>query len=142
MFLIDTNVVSAMMQRTRSPEVAAWISQQQPDLLFTASVCQAEILAGIAILSEGRRRRDLASAAHAVFSEDFEGRVLAFDMSAATAYAEIFAARRRTGRPVATLDLMIAAIARSHGASVVTHNVADFEGCGIGVIDPWANGQP
>ena len=36
------------------------------------------------------------------------------------------------------LDLMIAAVARVHGASVVTRNVADFENCGVPIINPWA----
>ncbi len=33
---------------------------------------------------------------------------------------------------------MLAAIARVHGASVVTRNVADLEGVGVTIIDPWA----
>ena len=61
------------------------------DLLFTASVCQAEVLAGIAILPQGRRRRDLEAAARAMFAEDFEDRVLPFDTDAAIAYADILA---------------------------------------------------
>jgi toxin FitB len=63
--------------------------------------------------------------------------VLPFDMPAAVAYAEIFAARRVAGCPTATLDLMIAAIARVHGASVVTRDSGGFDGYGVTVIDPW-----
>lgn len=137
MFLLDTNVLSAMMSATPAPEVTAWVSGQPADLLFTASVCQAEILAGLAIMPEGRRRLDLATAARGMFMEDYEGRVLPFDMDAAAAYAEIFAARRRAGRPSATVDLMIAAVARSRSASVVTRNVADFDECGVAVVNPW-----
>ena len=73
-----------------------------------------------------------------MFTEDFEDRVLPFDMPAAVAYAEIFAARRLAGRPTATLDLMIAAIARAHGASVVTRDSGGFDGSDVTVIDPWA----
>ena len=138
MFLLDTNVVSAMMRRAPAPEVAAWVSRQPTDLLFTASVCQAEVLAGIAVMPEGRRRRELEAAAQATFAEDFERRVLPFDMAAAVAYAEVLAMRRRAGRPVTTVDLMVAAIARSQGASVVTRNVADFTGCDVAIVDPWA----
>jgi predicted nucleic acid-binding protein len=137
MYLLDTNILSAMMSAEPAPGVAAWISGRPPELLFTAAVCQAEILAGLAILPEGRRRSDLNTAARAMFLEDFEGRVLPFDMAAAAAYADIFAARRRAGRPATTIDLMIAAIARSNGASVVTRNVADFEECGIAIVNPW-----
>jgi predicted nucleic acid-binding protein len=123
---------------TRSvPEVAAWVSGQPIELLFTAAVCQAEILAGLAIMPEGRRRSDLEAAARAMFLEDFEGRVLPFDSLAAVAYADLFAARRRAGRPAATVDLMIASVARCTGASVVTRNVADFDECGIAVVNPW-----
>ena len=88
-------------------------------------------------MPDGRRRLDLEAAARAMFVEDFEGRVLPFDTDAAVAYADIFAARRRAGRPAATVDLMIAAVARTRGASVVTRNVADFEECGVAIVNPW-----
>ena len=141
MFLLDTNVLSALMRAEPVPEVATWVSGQPPEFLFTAAVCQAEILSGLAIMPEGRRRFDLEAAARAMFSEDFEGRVLPFDMAAAMAYADIFVSRRRAGRSTATVDLMIGAVARSHGASVVTRNVADFEECGVAVLNPW-DGRP
>ena len=138
MFILDTNILSAMMSSRPAPQVAAWVAGQKMDLLFTASVCQAEILSGLAIMPQGRRRDALEVAARAMFMEDFEGRVLPFDMPAAVAYAEIFAARRLAGRSTGTLDLMIAAIARAHGASVVTRDSGGFDGSGVPVIDPWA----
>lgn len=138
MFILDTNVLSAMMGPRPAPQVADWVSGQRIERLFTVSVCQAEILSGLAILPPGRRRQALEVAAQAMFMEDFAGRVLPFDMSAAVAYADIFAARRSAGRPIATMDLMIAAVARVHGASVVTRDGGGFAGCGVTVVDPWA----
>jgi predicted nucleic acid-binding protein len=138
MFVLDTNILSAMMRPQPVAEVAAWIARQPAELLFTAAVCQAEILSGLAIMPQGRRRFDLEAAARAMFTEDFEGRVLPFDMEAAVIYADIFAARRQAGRPTATVDLMIASVARSRGASVVTRDVSGFEGCGLILIDPWS----
>lgn len=137
MYVLDTNVLSAMMRPRPVPEVAAWIDSQDEDLLFTTAISQAEILSGIAIMADGRRRLDLATAAQAIFAEDFTGRVLPFDGEAALAYAELFAVRRRSGRPAATLDLMIAAVARSHGAGVVTRDASGFKGCGLTLINPW-----
>src|SRR3954467_2506915 len=137
MFLLDTNVLSAMMHTAPAPEVATWIAARPCALLCTAAPCRAEILAGLAILPDGRRRTDLASAARAMFADDFAERVLPFDGGAALAYAELFAARRQVGRPAATMDLMIAAIARAQGTSVVTRNVMDFAGFSISVINPW-----
>jgi len=70
-------------------------------------------------------------------SDKSVSREIPFDEEAATAYAGIFAARRRTGRPAWTVDLMIAAIAYCRNASVVTRNAADFEACNVRVVNPW-----
>lgn len=137
MFVLDTNVLSAMMHSQPAPEVAAWIASQPEDQLFTATVCQAEILAGVAIMADGRRRAAMEAAARAMFLDDFAGRILPFDTDAAAAYADIFAARRHAGLSTAPLDLMIGAIARVNGASVVTRDVRGFEACRVTVIDPW-----
>ena len=98
MFVLDTNVLSAIMGPRPVAEVAAWLSGQQDELLFTTSISQAEVLSGVAIMPEGRRRRELEAAARAIFMDDFEGRILPFDTAAATAYADVVAARRRAGR--------------------------------------------
>jgi predicted nucleic acid-binding protein len=137
MFVLDTNVLSAIMGSKPVPEVAAWIAGQPEDLLFTATVCQAEVLSGLAIMPDGRRRLALEAAARAIFTEDFDGRVLPFDSAAASAYADLFAARKRAGRPTAPLDLMIAAVARAKGASVVTRDTSGFEECGVPLVNPW-----
>jgi toxin FitB len=137
MFVLDTNILSAMMRLQSEPVVAAWISAQPAELLFTTSLSQAEVLSGLAIMPNGRRRSDLEAAARLMFLEDFEGRVLPFDMKAAAAYADIFAGRRRAGRPASTIDLMIASIARSHGASMVTGDTGGFEDCGVPLVNPW-----
>jgi toxin FitB len=52
MFVLDTNVLSAMMRLQLEPQVAAWIVGQPVNLLFTTSLSQAEILSGIAIVSQ------------------------------------------------------------------------------------------
>jgi toxin FitB len=136
MFIPDTNILSAMMSAQAVPQggVDGWAAYRPP---FHISVSQAEILSGLAIIAEGSLRLDLEAAARAMFLEDFEGRVLPFDMDAAIAYADIFAARRRAGRPTATVDLIVASVARSHNASVVTRDISGFEGCGLTVINPW-----
>ncbi len=137
MFVLDTNALSAVMRSQPVPEVAAWVAAQPEEQLFTTTVCQAEILAGIEIMPEGRRRRGLKAAAKAIFANAFDGRILPFDTDAASAYADLYAVRRKAGRPSAPLDLMIAAIARASGATMVTRDIADFEDFGLTLINPW-----
>jgi toxin FitB len=136
-YLLDTNVLSETMRPRPAAAIAAWMRAQPLRSLFTAAICQAEILAGIAVLPAGRRRRELEAMATAIFSQDFDGRILPFDVRGANAYAELFAARRQMGRPVETPDLMVAATARAHGAAVVTRDRGGFEDCGLTLIDPW-----
>lgn len=137
MFLIDTNVISELMRATPAPSVLNWFSTQDPSTLFLSAVTEAELRTGIAILPAGQRREGLRAALDATIAEDFEGRILPFDSDAAKTYAEIAAARRASGRPIADADCQIAAIARSMGAMVATRNIEDFDGCGVPVINPW-----
>lgn len=138
MIILDTNVISELMRAEPAPAVLAWI-QSQPGLgLFTTTLAQAEILYGLALLPEGKRRDALQAAARAMFAADFADRILSFDTSAAPVYAQIAAARRLAGRPIAQIDAQIAAITRARGARLATRNVMDFEACGIELINPWS----
>lgn len=137
MFLLNTNVLSALISTAPPLQVARWVAAQPLELLFTATVCQAEILAGLAVMPAGRRRDALQRAARLMFEQDFGGRVLSFDGRAAASYASSFAARRRAGRPVAEIDLLIAATASANGFTVVTRNVADFADSGVSIFNPW-----
>ena len=59
MLILDTNMVSEMMRPEPERKVADWIVRQPSNELFTAAVCQAEILSGLAAMPSGRRRADL-----------------------------------------------------------------------------------
>lgn len=137
MFLLDTNVLSALMYPAPPIAVVEWVSARSYDELFTTSVCQAEVLAGLAVMPHGRRRRSLEQEAEKLFANDFAGQILPFDTAATSSYASILVTRRRIGRPISTEDLMIAAIALSRNLSIITRNIYDFDYCGIEVIDPW-----
>ena len=137
MILLDTNVLSEALKPLPSPIVLRWLAAQEPSSVFTTSVTQAEILYGIETLPPGKRRTRLLAAVEKMFAEEFEGRILPFDEDSARAFAGIVAARDAAGRPISQFDAMIAAIARSHRAAVATRNTADFQHCGIDLINPW-----
>ena len=139
MVVLDTNVVSELMRLTPDRSVMTWFSAQHSAELYLTAVTEAELRAGAAILPAGRRRDRLAAEIDAMVREDFAGRVLPFDSAAARAYGAIAAARRSLGRPILEADCQIAAIARTTGAAVATRNRADFDHCGIALIDPWTS---
>jgi hypothetical protein len=137
MIVLDTNVISELMKATPAERVMNWVGAQALSILYTTSITQAEILHGIMLLASGKRRVAIAAAADAMFTVDFGGRILAFGSDATHPYARIATARRRAGHPISHFDAQIAAIAHSAGATVATRNVADFEGCGVKVVNPW-----
>jgi predicted nucleic acid-binding protein len=137
MIVLDTNVLSESLKPTPDLGVRAWFSRQQPASLFTTTISQAEMLLGVLLLPQSRRRRLLDAAIADIFEREFTDRILGFDSVAAHAYASIMYERRRKGQPMSQVDAQIAAIAMSRNASVATRNTGDFAGCGVPIINPW-----
>ena len=132
MFLIDTDILSALRKRQRNPHVVRWMLNQRMTDLYLSVVSLGEIERGIT----RQQHRDptfarvLAAWLDSVLSL-YHTRILDVDLPTA----------RRWGRLSATLghegaDLLIAATALEHGLTVVTRNVRDFEPTGATVLDP------
>lgn len=138
MIILDTNVISELMRPEPAQRVFDWVASRPPSSLYTTSINQAEILAGIARLPPGRRRAALAEAAALIFAEQFAGRVLPIDDRAAPHYAAIVQRRREAGAPMSAFDALIAAAAMVASATIASRDVDDFAGCGIPLINPWA----
>ena len=133
MFLLDTDVLSALAKRRRDPHVERWLARQRDDELFLSVVSVGEIERGIAM----QRDRDPAFADRlanwlerllAVHGE----RVLPFDLAAARRWGELSA---RIGHGGA--DLQIAATALTRGLTVATRNIAHFTPTGVAAINPF-----
>lgn len=136
MLVLDTNVLSELMRPQPATQVTAWLRSRGVHALRTTAISRAEIRYGIARLDAGTRRQALAERAESVFGEISE-LILDFDSRAADVYGDLVARRQGDGRPISVLDAQIAAITRVHGGELVSRNVADFEGCGLTVHDPW-----
>lgn len=137
MIVLDTNVVSESLKPLPSGTVVSWLAAQLPTQVFTTAITVAEVMYGVEALPLGKRRSGLLSTVEKIFAQEFPGRILPFDESAARAFAKILFSRRAMGRPISQFDAMIAAIARTHHATVATRNIVDFEHCGVQLVDPW-----
>lgn len=137
MIVLDTNVLSAVMQRVADPAIVAWLDRQPPQSLWLTSVTVFEVAFGLNILAPGRRRDQLEDAFRHAIDEDFDGRVLPFDLDAAGESARIAARLRQAGRAVEIRDVQIAGIAAAREATVATRNTRHFEASGVPLINPW-----
>jgi toxin FitB len=139
MIILDTNVISEAMSPSPHASVLRWLSGQTTSGLFTTTISLAEIVYGIELLPAGKRRSGLLIAAENMFAKLFAARILSFDEPAARAFASIAVERRLGGRPITLFDAQIAAIARANAANLATRNSADFEACGIRLVNPWVD---
>ncbi len=135
--VLDTNVLSELMNPKGLITVKNWVASHPREDLFITSITQAEILYGIAILPGGKRRDALRESAHAMFIQEFIGHILAFESKAAECFAEISATRKKIGKPISQADAQIVAICLAHNAVLATRNVDDFRDTQIEIVNPW-----
>jgi tRNA(fMet)-specific endonuclease VapC len=119
-YLLDTNICSYVL-RSRPASVKARFEEAGPDALAVSAVVLAELLYGAA--------RHPAGAAIRREIDDFISRldVLPWDEAAAEHYGDIRAELDKRGQPLGARDLMIAAHARSRGATLVSNDVRHFD---------------
>jgi predicted nucleic acid-binding protein len=139
LILLDTNVVSELMRPEPSARVLQWLNLQPSREIWLCSVVAGELLFGLARLPEGARKQQLTRTLSLMLSEDFQDRVLAYDLEAAVVYADLVANRESQGKPISLADAQIASICVTHQASLATRNTKDFEGLGLTLINPWLN---
>ena len=137
MILVDTNVVSEPLRKAPEPRVAAWLDAQALETLYLSAIAVAELRFGVRSLPAGLRRNRLYEDLEGQVLPMFAGRVLAFDLAASQAYAELMANARSEGRTIPVSDGYIAATAAANGMMVATRDVAPFEAVGLKTVNPW-----
>jgi predicted nucleic acid-binding protein len=135
--VLDTNVLSELIKAAPAPQVLRWVDDQNSAELVITSITAAELRAGVAVLSRGRRKETIARQIERLINDVFGGYVLPFDASSSSHYADIVATSRRRGRPMSALDVQIAAICLQHEAALATRNVDDFSTAMLTLVDPW-----
>jgi predicted nucleic acid-binding protein len=123
-YLLDTNIVSETVRRTPNKAVIAWLDRLPGEALFVSVLTLGEIRKGIETLADRRRREKLRLWLEHELPEWFEGRVLPVDLSVADRWGRLLA---EVGRPVPTIDSLLAATALHHELRLVTRNAGDFD---------------
>ena len=137
MYILDTNVVSELRKAKKANQnVTKWAQPLPSATLYISVISLLELEIGILLME--RRDKEQGAILRAWMDRHvlptFSGRILAIDTTVAQRCATLHVPNPRSDR-----DALIAATAFVHGLTVVTRNVADFEGMGVGVLNPWGS---
>lgn len=133
MYILDTNVISAVRRPDRAPQVAAWLQGKHEADLFLSVITLGEIERGIR--AQEVRNPVFAADLRAWLDRTlrlFGDRLLPFGAQDAVIWGRLSQDLGHTGA-----DLMIAASALVRGATVVTGNVEDFRPTGVLLENPF-----
>lgn len=139
MIVLDTNVISELWKAVPNPRVLAWIDAQMVETLYLSAITVAELRFGLAAMPEGKRRAIYQDRLEREVLPVFTGRVLAFDLDASRAYADLMTQAKAAGKAIGRADGYIAATAASLGLMVATRDTSPFEAAGLNIINPWEN---
>lgn len=113
-------------------------NEQESSALYMSTITIGETAYGLRILSDVKRRTALNDKFERFFALVFAQRVVDYDAPAARVYGEIMGLRKESGRPMSLPGSQLAAIPRRNHLAVAARNVADFEACGVDLIDPFS----
>ena len=134
-YLLDTNVISELARPKPAKAVLTWFENIPSEALHISVLTLGEICKGVEHMPEGARREKLRLWLEHELADWFGARVLPVDIPVADRWGRLLALM---GRPVPTIDSLLAATALHHELRLVTRNQKDFDYPGLEVINPWA----
>ena len=134
-YVLDTNIISEFMKPEPNFGALCW-AQDHTDELFLTSITILELQYGVMCMPEGKRKQIYKEYIEGV-TKDCVDRLFDFDSFSAYLCARLRCKAKAVGFTPQLPDAMIAAICQRNDATLVTHNVKDFEAYDIDVFDPF-----
>ena len=139
-WLIDTNVIAALINPNGAPSVKAWAADQPEDRMFISVLSLGEYDKGVHNLPADHPDRSRYIAARDALAGRFAGRILSVSDSVVRRWGEISGSvKQRTGHAPALIDTLLAATALEHDLFLVTRNTRDVQESGAAVFNPWTD---
>lgn len=136
-YLLDTCVISEIIKKEPNKNVLAWLSEQDEDNLFLSVLTFGELQKGIKKASDPQRKKKLTLWVEEDLKKRFEGKIIPIDLEVATNWGSIQGVAELSGKPMPTIDGLIAVSGLTYNCVVVTRNIADMEQSTAELFNPW-----
>ena len=136
-YLLDTCVISEIIKKKPSKKVTKWVKKEDESNFFISVLTIGELHKGIEKLTESKRKEKLHNWVENDLKERFWNKIIDIDMQVATIWGKIQGVAERAGKPMPTIDSLIAATGIAHHITVVTRNTSDMEESGVVLLNPW-----
>lgn len=131
MYFFDSDVCIEIM-RAHLPRAQEIMRKSSPDLFGVPAIVEAELLYGAENSNNPEEGRyfveSLLSPLH----------IIPFDSRCAACYARVRADLKRRGCMIGPNDLLIAATALAHGATLISNNTREFRRVEGLLLESWA----
>jgi predicted nucleic acid-binding protein len=137
-WLLDTNVIAALISPNGAPSVKAWVATQPEERLYISVLTLGEYDKGIHNLPVEHPERSRYLAARDALEARFNGRILSVSDQIVRRWGAISGTvKRDVGLAPSVIDTMLAATAIEEGMFLVTRNAKDVQHSGAAVFNPW-----
>jgi predicted nucleic acid-binding protein len=136
-YLLDTCVISELIAKQPNQQVIEWIDALNPDCVYLSVITIGEICKGIEKLSLSKRKVELHSWLNDELLIRFSNKILAIDINVMRTWGALNGRLELSGRRMAAIDSLIAALALHKNFTLVTRNEVDFQQAGVKLINPW-----
>ncbi len=119
-YLLDTDICIYLLKHA-NPALAARVQAHPADALGISAITLAELWHGVGGGTQPARSAERLRTFISLI------RPAAFDETAAQVTGHVFADLQRSGKPIGPKDTFIAGHALALGATLVTHNVREFQ---------------
>lgn len=131
LYLLDTNAVSLSVRGNAN--INARLKGIDVNQIVISAIVEAELLRGLTNKPKAAKTHQLVHHFLSYFP------ILPFDSLAAQQFAEFQQFCSQSGKTLAAIDALIAAHAKSVGATVVTSDKAFFHVTDFVAVEDWAN---
>ena len=138
-YLLDTCVISEIIKPQPYENVISWMRSTNEDSLYLSVLTFGEIEKDIEKALDATKKRRLKQWVEEDLKKRFDGRIIPVDLNISVKWGEVQSAAELLGKPMPTIDGLIAVSGIVHNCIVVTRNTSDMEQSSVELFNPWLN---